>query len=130
MQNFMDKGVNNMKKYELTNETKKVNGKTFYRIKALKDFGNIKKGELGGYVESENILSQEGNCWIYSGATVDNGTMITEDTEIHPFCKNDEEKKCFNELADILRDMFDAPLDTPVSVKIGDDEDCIYKIER
>ena len=119
-----------MKKYELTNETKKVNGKTFYRIKALKDFGNIKKGELGGYVESENILSQEGNCWIYSGVTVDNGTMITEDTEIHPLCKNDEEKKCFNELADILRDMFDAPLDTPVSVKIGDDEDCIYKIER
>ena len=32
-----------MKKYELTNETIEYKGKKLYRIKALIDFGNVKK---------------------------------------------------------------------------------------
>ena len=59
-----------MKKYELTDETIEVYGTALHRIKALKDFGNVKKGELGGYVESERNLSQEGNCWVYGNAWV------------------------------------------------------------
>ena len=57
-----------MKKYELTNETKIVDGVTLYRIKALRDFGNVKKGDLGGFVEKEDNLSHDGNCWIYNNA--------------------------------------------------------------
>ena len=57
-----------MKKYELTDETIEVYGTALHRIKALKDFGNVKKGELGGYVESEHNLSQEGNCWVCGNA--------------------------------------------------------------
>ena len=67
------------KKYKLVKRKSIVtgNGTILYRIKALKDFGNIKKGELGGFVESENNLSQEGNCWIYNEAKVlDNATVI------------------------------------------------------
>ena len=30
-----------------------------YRIRALKDFSDVKKGDLGGYVESEYNLSQQ-----------------------------------------------------------------------
>jgi hypothetical protein len=112
----MDKGVNNMKKYELTNDTIEVNGKTFYRIRALKDFGNIEKGELGGYVESENILSQEGNCWIYGGATVANGRTVTGDTEIHPLLDNDEEGEDFNDIADAINDL---------SAAVGELEDAL-----
>ena len=41
-----------------------------FRIKALKDFSNVKKGDIGGYVESEKNLSQDGNCWIYDNAVV------------------------------------------------------------
>lgn len=59
-----------MKKYELTDETIEVYGTALHRIKALKDFGNVKTGELGGYVESERNLSQEGNCWVYGNAEV------------------------------------------------------------
>ena len=59
-----------MKKYELTDETIEVYGTALHRIKALKDFGNVKKGELGGYVESEHNLSQEGDCWVYGNARV------------------------------------------------------------
>jgi len=33
-------------KYEITNEKKLVNGLTLYRIKALKNFGNVKAGVL------------------------------------------------------------------------------------
>lgn len=41
-----------------------------YRIKALRDFGNVKKGDLGGYIESEDNLSHEGTAWIYDDAEV------------------------------------------------------------
>ena len=58
------------KKYELTDETIIYNGRKLYRIRALKDFANIKKGDLGGYIESEYNLSQNGNGWIYDNAKV------------------------------------------------------------
>lgn len=47
------------KKYELVPETvKEFYSKPMYRIRALKDFSDVKKGDLGGYVESEDNLSQ------------------------------------------------------------------------
>ena len=58
------------KKYKLTDETININGITLYRIEALKDFSNVKKGDKGGFVESENNLSHDGNCWIYDDAIV------------------------------------------------------------
>ncbi|WP_375616765.1 hypothetical protein [Bartonella sp. AP58NXGY] len=45
------------KKYELTDETIEVAGKTLYRIRALKDFRNIKKGDLGSFMQYEGNLS-------------------------------------------------------------------------
>lgn len=36
----------------------------YKRIKAVKDFGNIKFGTLGGYIEKESNLSQTGNAWV------------------------------------------------------------------
>ena len=58
------------KKYILTDIKKEYDGHTLYRIESLKDFilingKEIRKGDLGGWVESENNLSQEGSCWIY-----------------------------------------------------------------
>ena len=58
------------KKYELTSETIKFNGVTLHRIKALKDFSDVKAGDLGGWVEEEENLSQMGDSWIYSNAKV------------------------------------------------------------
>lgn len=59
-----------MKKYELTNETRIVFGKTLYRIRALISFGNVLSGDLGGWVESEDNLSQNGDAWVYGDAQV------------------------------------------------------------
>ena len=52
-----------MKKFELTADRIKSNGVTLHRIKALIDFGDVKAGELGSYVEKEENLSQYGNAW-------------------------------------------------------------------
>ena len=59
-----------MKKYELTTETLQFAGRTLHRIKAVKDFGSIKAGEFGGYIENEKNLSQDDNAWIYGEAMV------------------------------------------------------------
>ena len=58
-----------MKKYELIKETETCSKRRIiYRIRALKDFSDIKAGDVGGWVCSENNLSQEGDCWIYDDA--------------------------------------------------------------
>lgn len=58
------------KKYKITNETIFYYDKTLRRIEALKDFADVKKGDKGGYIETEDNLSQEGNCWVYGNAKV------------------------------------------------------------
>lgn len=56
------------RKYEiLTNLPGKHNT---YRIRALRDFGDVKAGDIGGFVESKWNLSDHGNCWIYDNAVV------------------------------------------------------------
>ena len=58
------------KKYELTSETIEFNGVTLHRIKALKNFSDVKAGDLGGWVEKEDNLSQMGDAWVYINAKV------------------------------------------------------------
>lgn len=43
---------------------------TLYRIRALKQFGDVRKGELGGYIEHEGNLSQTGFSWVYDNSMV------------------------------------------------------------
>lgn len=60
-----------MKKFELTAEfVTNVFGKKLFRIKALIAFGNVEKGELGGFIEKEDNLSHSGDAWVYGDAQV------------------------------------------------------------
>ncbi len=52
------------RKYEFTGEERVVDGKTLKRIKRLSD------GLIGGFIETERNLSQEGSCFIYDNARV------------------------------------------------------------
>ena len=70
------------KKYELSNETIEFNGVTLHRIKALKKFSVVKKGDLGGWVEKEENLSQMGNAWIYSNAKVYGNAEVHGDAQV------------------------------------------------
>ena len=71
------------KKFELTEETIKYDGHTLYRIIALKDFGGACKGDLGGYVEKEKNLSQEGNCWVGDDAKVYDEAKVYDNAKVY-----------------------------------------------
>lgn len=57
-------------KYEITDICHKRNGVTLHRIRAIRDFGNVKVGDLGGWIEHKGNLSQLGDCWVYDEAVV------------------------------------------------------------
>ena len=71
------------KKYRLTDETIEFNGVKLYRIEALKDFGDVKKGDKGGFLQSEENLSQLGNCWIFDNAIVYGKAEVFGDAMIY-----------------------------------------------
>ncbi len=58
------------KKYKLTDETIEFDGKTLHRIRALRDFDDVKADDLGGFIQKEDNLSHDGNCWIGDYAKV------------------------------------------------------------
>ena len=66
-----------MKKYEFTGEVKVKFGVTLKRIRALIDFGNVKKGELGGFIEKEENLSHENNAWVSGHARVSGNAEVS-----------------------------------------------------
>jgi len=59
-------------KYKLTDKYITHHGRKLFQIMAIKDFLNgdfkIKKGDLGGYIESYKNLSD--NAWVYDNAKV------------------------------------------------------------
>lgn len=58
-----------MKKFELTSEfITNVLGTKLFRIKALVEFGDVIAGELGGYIEKEENLAQDGDACVCGDA--------------------------------------------------------------
>jgi len=74
-----------MSKYELTTNKTTLYDRTVYQIKALKDFGDVKKGDLGGYIEKEANLSQQGNCWVYDEATILRDAILLDDAVMRDY---------------------------------------------
>ena len=70
------------KKYKLTKESIKFNGKKLYRIEALKDFADVKKGEKGSFIESESNLSHDGDAWVSDNAKVFGNARVYCDARI------------------------------------------------
>ena len=59
----------------------------YYCLKAVKDFSDVQKGDLGGFVDGYRNLSQEGNCWIYDRAWAKDNSKVSEDARISGFAK-------------------------------------------
>ena len=72
-----------MKKYELTAEFIEQWGKKLFRIKALISFGSVEAGELGGYVEKEDNLAQNGDAWVYGDAKVYGNTRVCGNAKVY-----------------------------------------------
>lgn len=67
-----------MKKFELTQETKELNGRTFFRIVALVDIPDLSviRAHKGGWLESESCLSHRGDCWVKDDAMIEEGSIV------------------------------------------------------
>ena len=76
------------KKFKLTDETITNDwGVTLSRIIALKDFGNIEAGEKGGFVEKEENLSHENDCWVFDNAEVCDNAKVYDNAEVYDNAK-------------------------------------------
>lgn len=71
-----------MLKYKMTDNTLMVNGRILHQIEALKDFGMVRKGKLGGWIEDYKNLSQEGKAWVADNACVYASARIIQDALI------------------------------------------------
>ena len=62
--------MSEQKKYEFTGEIKTIFGIEFKQIRAIVNFGCVVAGEIGGWIECEENLSQSGNAWVSGNARV------------------------------------------------------------
>lgn len=75
------------KKYKFVDEVVTYHGAVLHRIQALRDFGKVKKGDLGGWIEKESNLSHEGTCWVYDNAKVFGGAVVSGSASIRDEAK-------------------------------------------
>ncbi len=67
------------------------NGTKAYRIRALKNFNDVRKGDLGGWIQQESNLSQDGDCWVYDDAVVRDNARVSDNAVIR-----DDAEICHN----------------------------------
>lgn len=71
-------------KYELSEEAAMINGVLHHRIRAVRAFSlpngmSVASGQLGGWVENENNLAQEGKCWVTENAILSGNCRVEDD---------------------------------------------------
>ena len=75
-----------MKKFEFTGETKTISlffrTATLHRIRAVAEFGLVKIGDLGGWIEKEENLSHEGKAWVWGDAKVWGNAKVCGDAKV------------------------------------------------
>jgi len=70
-------------KYKTINQKRYLpGGLCLSRIVAKRDFGNIKKGTLGGFIEDTRNLSQSGDCWVGEKAAVYGLAHVSQDAVV------------------------------------------------
>ena len=71
------------KKFELTdNFVINALGIKLFQIKCTKAFKNANEGDLGGYVEKEENLSQSGDAWVSGDAQVYGNAQVYGDARV------------------------------------------------
>ena len=69
-------------KYKLTEKYIEHFDVKLFQIQAVTDFGCISKGELGGYIQSEQCLSQSGDAWVSGNALVYGNARVYGDARV------------------------------------------------
>lgn len=71
-----------VRKYEVTEMEHPLNA-SLHRIRALQDIGTeVKKGDLGGFIERPLNLSQTGTCWLFGNAIAKDFVRIMDDVQL------------------------------------------------
>jgi len=69
-----------MLKYVIQEHAQRLpDGRGVRRIKAVREFGNVKEGTIGGFVEGDDNLSHDGLCWIAGDAMALGRSRVTGD---------------------------------------------------
>ena len=71
-----------MQKYKFTGETKEVYGCTLHQIVCVTAFASVAAGEVGGYIEKEVNLSQDGNAWVFGDADVFGDAKVSGNAKV------------------------------------------------
>lgn len=71
-----------MQKYKFTGKTKEVYGRTLFQIACVTAFASVGAGDIGGYIEKEDNLSQDGNAWVYGNAKVCGNAKVYGDAKV------------------------------------------------
>ena len=76
------------KKYELIpTQTVAISGEPLFRVRAIRDFGKVKAGTVGGFVAKEENLSHEGTCWIGGDAKVYENACVSSSARLSGSCR-------------------------------------------
>ena len=67
-----------IKKYRLVNP--RAGG--MYQVQALRDFGDVVAGDIGGFVSGEHNLSHYDTCWIYDEAEVMDDARVVDSAKV------------------------------------------------
>jgi NDP-sugar pyrophosphorylase family protein len=67
-----------IKKYRLVNP--RTGG--MYQVQALRDFGDVVAGDIGGFVSGEHNLSHYDTCWIYDEAEVMDDARVVDSAKV------------------------------------------------
>lgn len=70
-------------KYKLTDTTiTTAKDEVMYRVEALKDFADVKAGDIGGWVAGAHNLSQLGDCWVADDAAIFGKACVIENARV------------------------------------------------
>ena len=71
-------------KFELlVDDTIEVFGRKLFRVKAKINSGTVEAGELGGYIEKEENLSENGDAWVSGDARVSDDAMVYDNARLY-----------------------------------------------
>ena len=76
-----------MSKYKFTGETIFYQGYTLHRIQAIISFGDVKAGDIGGWIEKEGNLSTINNSWVADEAMVFSEARVCGDALVRGHAK-------------------------------------------
>lgn len=85
------------KKYEFTGVTKETWAGPLHQIRAIRDFRNVKAGDIGGWIEKEENLSHDGDCWVCGNARVFGDAEVYGNAEVYGDAEVYEDAKVFED---------------------------------